>query len=148
MSGGADNTFLLYDETLRFWDADTGEPLQTLRGHRRGVLSVAFSPDGRTLASGSYDQTIQVWELTPAMPVVEPPPLVGDLNIDGVVNIQDLVLVASQFGQTGQNTADINEDGVVNIQDLVLVAGAFTTAVPTTAQLHGEERPTAGDVEQ
>ena len=53
-----------------------------------------------------------------------------DVNTDGVINIQDLVLVASNFGQRGQNDADVNGDGLVNIQDLVLVAGAFDTSVP------------------
>ncbi len=48
-----------------------------------------------------------------------------DVNSDGVVNIRDLVLVASNFGQTGQNSADVNIDGVVNISDLVLVASAL-----------------------
>ena len=64
--------------------------------------------------------------------IVESPKLTGDINEDGVVNIQDLVLVAGQFGQSGQNSADVNKDGVVNIQDLVLVAGAFgnTAAAP------------------
>ena len=52
--------------------------------------------------------------------------LAADVNTDGVVNIQDLVLVSSNFGQTGQNIADVNGDGVVNIADLVLVAGAFS----------------------
>ena len=47
-----------------------------------------------------------------------------DLNMDGTVNIQDLVLVASHFGQQGENRGDVNGDGVVNITDLVLVAGA------------------------
>ena len=42
-----------------------------------------------------------------------------------VVNIQDLVLVASNFGKMGQNAADVNNDGVVNIVDLTLVAGAI-----------------------
>ena len=51
--------------------------------------------------------------------------VVGDINGDGVVNIQDLVLVANAFGQTGQQTADVNGDGVVNIADLVKVAGAI-----------------------
>ena len=49
----------------------------------------------------------------------------ADINGDGVVNIQDLVLVSSNFGQRGQNSADVNSDGVVNIADLVLVAGEF-----------------------
>ena len=45
-----------------------------------------------------------------------------DVNGDGVVNVLDLVLVASHFGQTEtSNPADVNKDGVVNILDLVLV---------------------------
>jgi WD40 repeat protein len=35
----------------------------TLTGHTYGVRSVAFSPDGRLLASGSYDDTIKLWEV-------------------------------------------------------------------------------------
>ncbi len=49
----------------------------------------------------------------------------GDVNGDGIVNIQDLVLVASNLDQAGQNRADVNGDRIVNIQDLVLVAGAI-----------------------
>ena len=46
-----------------------------------------------------------------------------DVNNDGVVNILDLVLVASQFGRTGISIpADVNSDGVVNVLDLVWVA--------------------------
>ena len=58
----------------------------------------------------------------------------ADVNADEIVNVQDLVLVASRFGQTGANNADVNVDGVVNIQDLVLVAAAFadTAAAPST----------------
>ena len=61
--------------------------------------------------------------------ITEPPKLKGDVNGDGVVNIQDLVLVASSFGETGENSADINADGVVNIADLVLVAGNLGTGL-------------------
>jgi len=50
------------------------------------------------------------------------------VNTDGVVNIQDLVLIASNFGETGENVADVNGDGVVNIEDLVKVAGAVINA--------------------
>ena len=43
------------------------------------------------------------------------------------------MLVASRFGETGENAADVNGDGVVNIQDLVLVAGAFGDAAAAPA---------------
>ena len=49
----------------------------------------------------------------------------ADVNGDGIVNIQDLVLVSSRLGETGENRADVNGDGIVNIQDLVLVASGF-----------------------
>ena len=48
-----------------------------------------------------------------------------DINRDGAVNIQDMVFIASRFGESGETEADVNDDGVVNIQDLVLVAGAI-----------------------
>jgi Ca2+-binding EF-hand superfamily protein len=61
-----------------------------------------------------------------------------DINQDGVVNTQDLVLIASHFGQSGQVSADVNGDGVVNILDLVLVAGAFgDMAAATSVQSKG-----------
>ena len=60
----------------------------------------------------------------------------ADLNNDGVVNIFDLVLVASQLGTTGTTAADLNGDGVVNIQDLVVVSGALSAVAgaPTAKQ--------------
>ena len=58
-----------------------------------------------------------------------------DVNLDGVVNIQDLVVVASRLGQSGPNAADVNGDGVVNVQDLILVAGALDQA-PAAPSLH------------
>ena len=80
--------------------------------------------------------------------IVEPPQLKEDVNGDGVVNILDLVRVASSFGGSGENGADVNGDGVVNILDLVRVAGAFGNAAAPSANPRALAMLTAADVGQ
>ena len=92
------------------------------------------------------------WEATTQNGTVTVPPepaapIFGDINHDGVVNIQDLAIVNARLGQRGQNSADINADGLVDIVDLVLVAGAFDAeAAAPAAQPQVLELFTAADV--
>jgi eukaryotic-like serine/threonine-protein kinase len=50
------------ENTIKIWDAASGQGSLTLKGHAGGVSSVAFSPDGKRLASGSFDNTIKIWD--------------------------------------------------------------------------------------
>ena len=120
-----------YDRTVRLWDVKTGTLKNILHGHFGAVEDLEYSPDGTTLASGSHDGTVLLWGLTPT--ALDPQRLTEDTNGDGKVNIQDMVLVASNFGQMGEIAADVNGDGKVNIADLVLVAGALGNAAAAPA---------------
>jgi RNA polymerase sigma factor (sigma-70 family) len=51
------------DNTIRLWDAHTGEHKGTLIGHKKSINSIAFSPNGKILASGSEDATIHLWDV-------------------------------------------------------------------------------------
>ena len=57
------------------------------------------------------------------------PTLLEDVNKDGIVNIQDLVLVAGAFGQpvdrTAEQNPDVNRDGIINVLDLVRVSNSL-----------------------
>ena len=270
--------------TIDLWDVATGKHRHTITGHTSRINSIAFSPEGGTLASGNEDGTVLLWELTPSVnanaivrltpspvqspgvsvpltfslnitdgvtvagyqatvafdtsalryvssangdylptgaffvppvveenqvtlaattldgtgngdgtlavitfevvavkvsmlpllevnlvgldgerwfpgvsgaQVIEPPEIFGDVNRDGVVNIQDLTVVGANFGQTGENGADVNRDGVVDIVDLVVVADAIRNAATApAAHPHalgsygtGDPSPTAADVQ-
>jgi WD40 repeat protein len=55
---------------VKLWDATTGQELLTLAGHTDWVMGLAFSPDGKRLASTSLDGTVRIWSLAPGQETV------------------------------------------------------------------------------
>ncbi len=52
------------DGSIKLWEVSSGKQLAELKGHSGEVTPIAFSPDGRTLASVSnWDQPIQLWDI-------------------------------------------------------------------------------------
>jgi WD40 repeat protein len=86
------------------WDAGTGLETLTLTGHSDGVVSVAFSPDGRRLASASRDGIVWVWDSATGL---------GVLTLTG--HSQGVVSVA--FSPDGWRLASAGAGGTVKVWD-------------------------------
>lgn len=81
------------DDTVKVWNARTGQNIHTLKGHSRGVNDVAVSPDGRVLASCSDDDTVKIWDFSTGALVYTLTEHTRDVNT--VVISQDSRFVAS-----------------------------------------------------
>jgi WD40 repeat protein len=50
-------------KTVKLWDAATGQLRISFTGHSRAISSIAFSSDGRTLATGGHDGAVKLWDV-------------------------------------------------------------------------------------
>ena len=114
-------------------------------GRAESILTLGPNPGTNTVEVGATG----IQEKQSVSAVAELPPIPQDVNRDDVVNILDLVLVASDLGDEGADLmADVNGDGVVNILDLVLVAGAFGDVAAPASDAQARAMLTAADVGQ
>ena len=102
------------------------------------TVNIAHLPENEELVANLSEQLHAGWQA--ALPdIQEQPPipqtLPWDINNDGIVDIQDLILVAKNFDVASIEhlKADVNKDGHVDIIDLLLVAAHFGEAVNPAA---------------
>ncbi|WP_309232573.1 WD40 repeat domain-containing protein [Cylindrospermum sp. FACHB-282] len=55
------NSRSISNSTVKLWQVTTREQLYTLGSHNDWVNSVAFSPDGKIVVSGSRDMRVKIW---------------------------------------------------------------------------------------
>ena len=88
------------------------QPCATLKGHTNWIYDAAFSPDGQTLATGGWDQTIRLWNVASA-------------KQRAVLRGHQTEVFAVAFSPDGAMLASCsaNNDSVVDDTDLPLDAG-------------------------
>src|SRR4051812_29253289 len=95
-------------DTIRLWDVQTGKEQATLQGHTGHLYSVAYNRDGKTLAGGSSDGTIQLWEVA------------GPKNIATLKTLKrhDAEVISVAFSPDGKTMASGSQDRTIKIWDV------------------------------
>jgi WD40 repeat protein len=106
------------DRQVKIRDAHTGREVQSLPGHVGGLRSVAFSPDGRRLASCGLDQTVRIWDTASWQEV---------LTLRG--HLDSVYCVA--FSADGRQLASTSLDRTVRIWDAAPLEGERTQELLT-----------------
>ena len=89
------------DPGIALVDTETGNLLQTLEGHARGVRVLTFNADGTRLASASDDETVKLWDTATGQEV---------LSRQSLPNIVDI-----GFTRDGRKLIAVGQDGTTRI---------------------------------
>ena len=92
----------LTSEPVKVWDTRTGEEMFFLRGHTNDVLNAMYSPDGRRIVTGGYDNTAKVWDAETGANLVTLRGHSYEVRVEG-------------FSPNGRQIATVSRDGTVRI---------------------------------
>ncbi|MFC1761790.1 protein kinase [Planctomycetota bacterium] len=107
-TGGSDHP--RKGKTIKIWNAHSGVQLMTLRGHRMGINSVCFSPDGKRILSSSWgDRTVKLWDVETGSQVMTLP-----------TNSQNL---SARFSPDGKSIAIGDGNNIVLFESAIPIGG-------------------------
>src|SRR5439155_688414 len=115
-----------FGRTVELWGAPTGRLRHTFDLHTGNVECVAFSPNGRRLASGGEDKTVRVWDATTGREVLG---LHGHTDRCGCV----------AFSPDGRRLASASADGTIRFWDATPLRGDEGRQETLTFTQHSDE---------
>ena len=93
-----------HDQTVRLWDASTGEETQKLEGYDGWIKAMAFSVDGSVVASASDGRTVRLWDTSTGEETQK---------LEG----HDSEVRAVAFSPDGSVVASVSDDRTVRLWD-------------------------------
>src|SRR5262249_6037998 len=123
------------DSTVKVWDAQTGQELLSLK---KGASMVAYSPDGKRLASGEGNGWVKVWDAQTSQEL---------LTFKG----HNTEVTSVAFSPDGKRLASSSYDGTVKVWDaqsgqkpVILVAAAASSVASVAFSPDGKRLASGG----
>jgi WD40 repeat protein/serine/threonine protein kinase len=102
------------DRTIHLWDTRTGKIRHVFPGHSRPIDCLAFSPDEKFLATGSWDNSVTVWDTATGLEVgTYRSPRYGRIPLYG----PGQGMVAVSFTAEGKQVVSVSADGSIRTWD-------------------------------